>query len=430
MPMLSYMSETPVKLAVVGLGYVGLPLAVEFGKKQSVIGFDTNVNRVEQLLNGFDGTREVSRDDLESATRLELTSKVDDIASCNVYIITVPTPVDARKRPDLRPLLIASQMVGKLLKKNDVVIYESTVFPGCTEEVCVPELERSSGLSFNQDFFCGYSPERINPGDKLRRLVNVVKVTSGSNPQAARFVDDLYGQIVSAGTHKADSIRIAEAAKVIENTQRDLNIALVNELAIIFNKLEIDTLKVLEAAGTKWNFLPFRPGLVGGHCISVDPYYLTQKAEEVGYKPEVILAGRRVNDSMGAYVASQLVKNMVKKTIPIEGARILIMGYTFKENCPDTRNTRVVDIYTELTEFGCSVDIYDPVAQFDETTEDQLVKKVDVLEPGTYDGIVLAVAHREFLGLGFDKIKSFGKGVCLVYDLKGLYPDESVDLRL
>lgn len=348
------------KLAVIGLGYVGLPLAVEFGKTRSVVGFDINTKRIEALRAGHDATLEVDDEELASAAQLSFSSDLADIADCNVYIVTVPTPIDAHKRPDLTPLIKASEAIGSVLKRGDIVIYESTVYPGATEEDCVPTLERVSGLKFNEDFFAGYSPERINPGDKTHRLTTIMKVTSGSTPDVADFVDQLYSTIVEAGTHKAPTIRVAEAAKVIENTQRDLNIALINELAVIFNRMDIDTEAVLQAAGTKWNFLPFRPGLVGGHCIGVDPYYLTHKAEAIGYHPQIILAGRRLNDGMGAYVAGQLVKEMLKRRIQVNGSRVLVMGLTFKENCPDLRNTRVVDVIAELHDFGIEVDVYDP----------------------------------------------------------------------
>ena len=419
-----------IKLAIIGLGYVGLPLAVEFGKKRTVIGFDINPARIEALAAGQDVTLEVGKDGLREALGLRFTSSPSDIADCNVFIVTVPTPIDQHKRPDLRPLISASNTVGQVLKIGDVVVYESTVYPGATEEDCVPVLESVSGLKFNVDFFAGYSPERINPGDKLHRVSTIKKVTSGSTPETAELVDQLYKSIVTAGTHKAPSIRVAEAAKVIENTQRDLNIALVNELAIIFNRMGIDTEAVLAAAGTKWNFLPFRPGLVGGHCIGVDPYYLTHKAVSIGYHPEIILAGRRLNDSMGAYVASQLVKAMVKRRIQVDGARVLIMGLTFKENCPDLRNTRVTDIWRELAEYHVEVDIYDPWVDVDEAERAYKMKTVTKPENEGYDAVILAVAHDEFRSMGVDEIRAFGKENHVLYDLKYLFSPEEADLRL
>jgi len=419
-----------LRLAVIGLGYVGLPLAVEFGKKYPVVGFDINATRIEELKRGIDKTLEVTSAELEESSHLLYATNPDDLKEPNCYIITVPTPIDRNKRPDLTPLLKASKTIGKVLSRGDIVIYESTVYPGATEEDCVPVLEKYSGLKFNQDFFCGYSPERINPGDKKHRITNIKKVTSGSTPEIADLIDALYNEIITAGTHKAENIKTAEAAKVIENTQRDLNIALINELAIIFNKMDIDTQAVLEAAGSKWNFLPFRPGLVGGHCIGVDPYYLTHKAQSIGYKPELILAGRRMNDSMGAYVASQLIIAMSKKSIQIREARILIMGLTFKENCPDLRNTKVTDIIDELAEHGVKIDIYDPwvdknVAQM----EYQLTMTTDP-QPSTYDAIVIAVAHDKFKALGANKIHSFASPVHVIYDLKYLLDKDASDLRL
>ena len=381
-------------IGVVGLGYVGLPLAVEFGKSRPVIGFDINKGRIDALRSGQDATQEVSVDELSVANDLTFTTHPADLAVASIYIVTVPTPIDAHKRPDLTPLIKASETLGKVLKRGDIIIYESTVYPGATEDDCVPVLERVSGLTFNTDFFVGYSPERINPGDKQHRLPDIRKVTSGSTPAVAEEVDQLYASIITAGTYKAESIRVAEAAKVIENTQRDLNIALVNELAIIFNKMGIDTDAVLKAAGTKWNFLPFRPGLVGGHCIGVDPYYLTHKAEAMGYHPQVILAGRRINDGMGAYVASRLVKAMLKRRIQVDGARVLILGLAFKENCPDLRNTRVVDVVAELKDYGCYVDVHDPWVDANEAMHEYGIELVPDLQPGTYDGILLAVAHR------------------------------------
>ncbi|MGY1425101.1 Vi polysaccharide biosynthesis UDP-N-acetylglucosamine C-6 dehydrogenase TviB [Lysobacter sp. A289] len=417
-------------IAIVGLGYVGLPLAVEFGKQYDTVGFDTNGARVDALAGGHDSTLEVEPELLASATRLGFTSQLDGIARCNVYIVTVPTPIDAAKRPDLTPLIKASEAIGSVLRDGDTVIYESTVFPGCTEEVCVPILERVSGLKFNQGFYCGYSPERINPGDKAHRVTNILKVTSGSTPEVASFVDSLYASIITAGTHKASSIKVAEAAKVIENTQRDLNIALVNDLAILFNKLGIDTLEVLEAAGTKWNFLPFRPGLVGGHCISVDPYYLTHKAQEVGHHPQVILAGRRTNDGMGGYVADQVIKLMVRKCINPVRARVLVLGLAFKENCPDLRNTRVVDIVAALQDYSAQVDVFDPWVDAAQAQHEYGLTPVATPEQGAYDAVVLAVAHDEFRALGADGIRALGKPGSVVYDVKYVLPRESVDGRL
>lgn len=419
-----------IKLAVIGLGYVGLPLAVEFGKKRSVIGFDINQSRINALREGHDSTLEVDDDELKEATHLKFTADAADLEAANVYIVTVPTPIDEHKRPDLTPLCKASETIGRALKKGDIVIYESTVYPGATEDECVPVLERVSGLKFNEDFYAGYSPERINPGDKEHRVTNIKKVTAGSTPEAAKIINSLYNEIITAGTHKAASIKVAEAAKVIENTQRDLNIALINELAVIFNKLGIDTEAVLQAAGTKWNFLPFRPGLVGGHCIGVDPYYLTHKAQSIGYHPEIILAGRRLNDSMGAYVASQLVKCMMKKRIQIDGAKVLVMGLTFKENCPDLRNTKVVDIVRELTEYNINVDVYDPWISIIEAQREYQI--TPVIEPSleTYDGIILAVGHNEFKILGEKAIRRFGKHNHVLYDLKYLLSAEESDLRL
>jgi UDP-N-acetyl-D-galactosamine dehydrogenase len=419
-----------VKLAIIGLGYVGLPLAVEFGKIRSVLGYDINSKRIDQLKAGQDLTQETEPEELQSAKHLGLSINSDDLRACNCFIVTVPTPIDMHKRPDLGPLLKASETVGKVLKLGDIVIYESTVYPGCTEEDCVPVLEKFSGLKFNQDFFCGYSPERINPGDKAHRLPNIQKVTSGSTPEVAEVVDQLYRQIITAGTHKASSIKVAEAAKVIENTQRDVNIALINELALIFNKMGIDTEAVLKAAGSKWNFLPFRPGLVGGHCIGVDPYYLTHKAESIGYHPEIILAGRRLNDSMGAYVVTQLVKAMTHRRLQVDGARVLIMGLTFKENCPDLRNTRVVDIIEELKDYKVQTDVFDPWADPAQAQHEYGITPVQNPEPGTYDAIVLAVAHDQFKTMGAQAIRSLGKPEHVLYDLKYLLPVDSSDLRL
>lgn len=418
------------KIAVVGLGYVGLPLAVEFGKHYPTIGFDIRAERVKELKEGRDSTLEVSPEELAASPKLTYTSSLEGIRDANIYIVTVPTPIDDAKRPDLTPLTRASQSIGKVLKKNDIVIYESTVYPGATEEVCVPLLEHTSGLVFNKDFFAGYSPERINPGDKLHRVTNILKVTSGSTPEVAEFVNELYASIISAGTHRASSIRVAEAAKVIENTQRDVNIALINELALIFNRMGIDTLEVLEAAGTKWNFLPFRPGLVGGHCISVDPYYLTHKAQEIGYHPEVILAGRRINDGMGPYVADQLLRLMVKKGINPVNAKILILGLAFKENCPDLRNTRVVDIIQELKQFNAAVDIHDPWVDPVEAKHEYGLELVQDPSKNHYDAILLAVGHREFSELGIHGIRAWGKPSAVVYDVKYVLPKEVVDGRL
>ena len=418
------------KIALIGLGYVGLPLAVEFGKKIDTIGFDINESRIQELKQGNDSTLEVESEELKQAVQLSYTININDIKDCNIYIVTVPTPIDEYNNPDLTPLIKSSETVGLLLNKGDIVIYESTVYPGATEEVCVPILEQQSGLKFNQDFYCGYSPERINPGDKEHRVINIKKVTSGSTPNIATIVDDLYKEIIIAGTHKASSIKVAEAAKVIENTQRDVNIALINELSLIFNKLGIDTEAVLEAAGTKWNFLPFRPGLVGGHCIGVDPYYLTHKAIEVGYKPEIILAGRRLNDSMGKYVANQVATLMTKKRIHIIDANILIMGLTFKENCPDLRNTRVVDLVEEFKGFNCSVDVYDPWVDKQEAHREYGITPVDSLAKGKYDAVVLAVSHDEFKKMSIEEINILGKDNFVLYDIKYLLKADQVDGRL
>lgn len=419
-----------IRLGIVGLGYVGLPLAAEFGKRFAVTGFDINRERIEELRAGRDHTLEVSQQDLAAATSLRFTDRLEELAACNVYIVTVPTPVDTAKRPDFTPLVRASTTVGKVLKPGDVVVYESTVYPGATEEVCVPVLEQVSGLKFNTDFFCGYSPERINPGDPQRRLTSIRKVTAGSTAEVADFVDRLYASIITAGTHKASSIKVAEAAKVIENTQRDLNIALVNELALIFNRLGIDTIEVLEAAGTKWNFLPFRPGLVGGHCIGVDPYYLTHKAQELGYHPEVILAGRRINDAMGAYVADQVVRLLAKRGINLVGARVLVLGLAFKENCPDLRNTRVIDIVHELTQYHLRVDVHDPWVDPDEAQREYGINAIETPEVDAYDAVILAVAHRQFIELGGDKIRAFGRSRSVIYDVKAALPRGAVDGRL
>ncbi len=419
-----------IKLAVVGLGYVGLPLAVEFGKKIPVVGFDIVKERIEELKSGKDATLEVEPELLKQADKLTYTANVENIKDCNTFIVTVPTPIDAHKRPDLTPLVKASETLGKVLKKGDIVIYESTVYPGATEETCIPVLEKISGLKYNVDFFAGYSPERINPGDKEHRVTNILKVTSGSTPEVADLVDELYKMIIEAGTHKASSIKVAEAAKVIENTQRDLNIALINELSIIFNKLGIDTEEVLIAAGTKWNFLPFRPGLVGGHCIGVDPYYLTHKAQEIGYHPEIILAGRRINDGMGAYVVAQVVKAMVKKRIHVENANILIMGLTFKENCPDLRNTRVIDIVNEFKDYNANVDVYDPWVDIAESEHEYGITPVAEPKKENYDAIILAVAHDEFKQSGVEKIREYGKTDHVLFDIKYLFPANEVDGRL
>ncbi|NQY63327.1 MAG: Vi polysaccharide biosynthesis UDP-N-acetylglucosamine C-6 dehydrogenase TviB [Alteromonadaceae bacterium] len=419
-----------VNIGIIGLGYVGLPLAVEFGKKFKTMGFDINQARIEQLRDGIDTTLECSSDELKESSNLSYSASSEDLRGCNVYIVTVPTPIDAHKQPDLTPLIKASEMLGKVIAKGDIIIYESTVYPGATEDVCIPELARISGLTFNQDFYAGYSPERINPGDKKHRVTNILKVTSGSTPEIAEIVDQLYKSIIIAGTYKASSIKVAEAAKVIENTQRDVNIALINELSIIFNKLNIDTLEVLEAAGTKWNFLPFRPGLVGGHCIGVDPYYLTHKAQSVGYHPEMILAGRKLNDGMGAYVVSQLVKQMLKKRIQVDGANVLIMGLTFKENCPDLRNTKVVDIAKELKEYNINADITDPWCSGEAAEREYGLTLSKVPEQGKYDAIILAVAHDEFKALGAKNIRKLGKENHVLYDLKYLLPKEEVDMRL
>lgn len=417
-------------IAIIGLGYVGLPLAVEFGKKYKTIGFDINQTRVSELENGKDSTLEVSESELADVTNLKFSSNVVDLKNANIYIVTVPTPIDDNNAPDLTPLERASEMLGGIIAKGDVVIYESTVYPGATEEVCIPIIENISGFAFNRDFFAGYSPERINPGDKVNTLTKIMKITSGSTPEIADFVDELYSSIIIAGTHKASSIKVAEAAKVIENTQRDLNIAIVNEFAKIFNKLGVDTEEVLKAAGTKWNFLHFKPGLVGGHCISVDPYYLTHKAQEVGYRPEVILAGRRINDGMGAYVATQLVKKLASNKIHIDEANILILGITFKGDCPDVRNTKVIDVIKELKDFNMSVDVYDSWASAEEVKHEYGIKLVNELEHGKYDGIVLAVDHEEFKAMGVEKIRSLGKNKHVLYDVKYVLDTKDSDIRL
>lgn len=418
------------RIGIIGLGYVGLPLAVEFSKKYQVTGFDINKVRISKLKSGVDSTLELSREELLDAKNISYTNDLSAIENCNVYIVTVPTPIDEHKQPDFSSLLKASELLGKVVKINDVLIYEATVYPGATEELCVPVIEQISGLVYNKDFFVGYSPERINPGDKKHRLPNIVKVTSGSNKEVAKFVDSLYGSIITAGTHLAPSIKVAEAAKVIENTQRDVNIALINELSIIFNKLDIDTLDVLEAAGTKWNFLPFWPGLVGGHCIGVDPYYLTHKAESVGYHPEMILAGRRINDGMAKYVVDQLIKMMGKKKIQVVGAKILVMGLTFKENCPDLRNTKVVDIIHELDRYKMDVDIIDPWCSDQEANKEYDLNLKSKLEIGNYDAIMLTVAHKEFADMGVDKIRQLGKENHVLYDLKLMFDKTQTDMRL
>ena len=418
------------RIAIVGLGYVGLPLAVEFGKQRDTLGFDIDAARVAGLRQGHDRTLEVPAGELAQAPRLRLSSDPDDLRACNTYIVTVPTPIDDSRRPDLRPLVAASEMLGRALAPGDVVVYESTVYPGCTEEVCVPILERESGLAYNRDFFAGYSPERINPGDRHHRLTGIRKVTSGSTPEVAAHVDALYASIVTAGTHLASSIKVAEAAKVIENTQRDLNIALVNDLAILFNRLGIDTLDVLEAAGTKWNFLPFRPGLVGGHCIGVDPYYLTHKAQEVGHHPDVILAGRRTNDGMGAYVAGQTVRLMIRKGINPVAARVLVLGLAFKENCPDLRNTRVIDIVRTLAQYNTLADVHDPWVDAEEARHEYGIELVATPQAGTYDAVIVAVGHEQFHALGADGIRALGKPASVIYDVKYVLPREAADGRL
>lgn len=419
-----------LKIAIIGLGYVGLPLAVEFGKQLPVVGFDIQQKRIQELKNGQDHTLEVSSEELKQATQLTYSANLDDLRSCNFFIVTVPTPIDEFKQPDLTPLIKASTSIGEVLKKGDVVVYESTVYPGATEEACIPVLEQVSGLKFNQDFFAGYSPERINPGDKLHRVTNILKVTSGSTPEVADFVDAVYQLIVTAGTHKAPSIKVAEAAKVIENTQRDVNIALINELAVIFNKLGIDTEAVLQAAGTKWNFLPFRPGLVGGHCIGVDPYYLTHKAQSLGLHPEIILATRRLNDRMGEYVATQLIKEMVKQRIQVVGSKILVMGLSFKENCPDIRNTKIVDLVKALKEYDLDLDIYDPWVDPLEAAKEYGIDPVSSLANAKYDAIVLAVAHDQFKQMSIDEFKAAAKEKYVLYDLKYILNQLDVDIRL
>lgn len=424
------MTWEEVRIGIIGLGYVGLPLAVEFGRRFATLGFDLKPARISALQAGIDDTREVSKAALNSALHLALTDQLEDLVDCTVYIVTVPTPIDRHKRPDLEPLKTASCMVGKVISRRNVVIFESTVYPGATEEVCVPLIEAESGLRFNVDFFAGYSPERINPGDPVHRLSDIKKVTSGSTPETADFIDALYKAIITAGTHKASSLRVAEAAKVIENTQRDVNIALINELALIFNQLGLDTLEVLEAAGTKWNFLPFRPGLVGGHCIGVDPYYLTHKAQEIGYNPEVILSGRRINDRMGIVIAERVVKLLTQRQVHVVGARILILGLTFKENCPDIRNTRVIDIIRELASYSIQIDVYDPWVNAAEAEQEYGLMPIQILKSATYDAIIITVAHDEFCDMGIAAIRALGKAKCLVFDVKSLFPHDKVDARL
>lgn len=424
------LSITDLKIAVIGLGYVGLPLAVEFGKKIPVVGFDIYQKRIDELRNGEDHTLEVSPEELKQANQLSYSANLEDLKSCNFFIVTVPTPIDEFKQPDLTPLVKASTSIGQVLKKGDVVVYESTVYPGATEETCIPVLEQVSGLKFNQDFFAGYSPERINPGDKLHRVTNILKITSGSTPEVAEFVDQVYNLVIEAGTHKATSIKVAEAAKVIENTQRDVNIALINELAVIFNKMGIDTEAVLQAAGTKWNFLPFRPGLVGGHCIGVDPYYLTHKAQSLGLHPEIILAARRLNDRMGEYIATQLIKEMVKKRIQVTGSKILVMGLSFKENCPDIRNTKIVDMVKALKEYELDIDIYDPWVSEVEVKSEYGLAPISYLEKNYYDAVVIAVAHEEFKRMSEQNFKDLCKDKNIIYDLKYVLPKEAPSLRL
>tara|TARA_B100000214_G_scaffold208151_1_gene150931 strand:- start:117 stop:1391 length:1275 start_codon:yes stop_codon:yes gene_type:complete len=424
------MQSSDSSIAIVGLGYVGLPLAVEFGRKRKVIGFDINETRIQELKQGIDKTLETTNQELRDAIHLSYTSLLEDLRHCKIFIVTVPTPIDKEKKPDLVPLERATEAIGSILKKGDIVIYESTVYPGATEEICVPILEEKSSLSFNKDFYCGYSPERINPGDKEHRITTIKKVTSGSTPEIANKVDDLYQEIITEGTYKASSIKVAEAAKVIENTQRDVNIALINELSLIFNKLDIDTESVLKAAGTKWNFLPFRPGLVGGHCIGVDPYYLTHKALEIGYNPEMILAGRKINDSMGFFIADQVSKLMVRKGIEVTDANILIMGLAFKENCPDIRNTRVVDLVNEFKGSNCNIDIYDPCVNKDDANDEYNIKLIEQPIKGKYDAIVLAVAHDIFKDFSIEQIKDFGKDNYVLYDIKYLFGNNEVDGRL
>lgn len=424
------LSIADLKIAVIGLGYVGLPLAVEFGKKVPVVGFDIYQKRIDELRSGQDHTLEVSPEELKQANQLSYSANLEDLKSCNFFIVTVPTPIDEFKQPDLTPLVKASTSIGQVLKKGDVVVYESTVYPGATEETCIPVLEQVSGLKFNQDFFAGYSPERINPGDKLHRVTNILKITSGSTPEVGEFVDQVYNLVIEAGTYKAPSIKVAEAAKVIENTQRDVNIALINELAVIFNKMGIDTEEVLKAAGTKWNFLPFRPGLVGGHCIGVDPYYLTHKAQSIGLHPEIILAARRLNDRMGEYVATQLIKEMVKQRIQVVGSKILVMGLSFKENCPDIRNTKIVDMVKALKEYDLDLDIYDPWVDVEEAKHEYGLTPIIQLQQDNYDAVILAVAHDEFYKLGIEEIKKLGRENCVIYDLKYSFDKTATTIRI
>lgn len=419
-----------IRIGVIGLGYVGLPLAVEFGRKYPTVGFDVKASRIEELVGGTDSTLEVPANELAEASQLTYSSTIDDLANCNFYIVTVPTPIGDGNRPLLTPLRNASMTIGNVLKKGDTVVYESTVYPGATEEFCIPFLEKGSGLQFNKDFFVGYSPERINPGDHEHRLPSILKVTSGSTPEAADYIDEVYRSIITAGTHKASSIKVAEAAKVIENTQRDVNIALINELAMIFERVGIDTEEVLEAAGTKWNFLPFRPGLVGGHCIGIDPYYLTYKAQQLGYHPQMILAGRRINDNMSLYVSTRIIKLMLGKGMQPNGSRVLVMGLTFKENCPDVRNTKVVDIVTELETYGATVDVHDPWVDDEEASHEYGITLTEQPEAGAYDVVVLAVGHRQFRDLGESGIKAYGKPDSVFFDIKYLLPKEAVDGRL
>ncbi|MDP4488968.1 Vi polysaccharide biosynthesis UDP-N-acetylglucosamine C-6 dehydrogenase TviB [Pseudoalteromonas piscicida] len=424
-------SPSPTKkIGIIGLGYVGLPLAAEFGKYFDVVGFDINKRRIEQLRDGFDATLEVNKTQLTEAAKLSYSCDENDLTSCNIFIVTVPTPIDDTHAPDLNPLRKASELVARHISSNDIVIFESTVYPGATEEVCIPIIEKTSGLKFNQDFFAGYSPERINPGDKVNTLTKITKITSGSTPEVADFIDEMYRSIITVGTHKASSIKVAEAAKVIENTQRDLNIAVINEFAKIFNRLNIDTEEVLNAAGTKWNFLKFKPGLVGGHCISVDPYYLTFKAEEVGYRPEVILAGRRINDGMGEYVATQLVKKLSSRKIHIDEAKVLVLGFTFKGDCPDVRNTKIIDVVRELQDFNMSVDVYDGWASAEEVDKEYGIQLVNQIQHGQYDGIILAVDHSEFKEWGVEKIRAFGKEDHVLYDVKHVLNPQDADIRL
>lgn len=418
------------RIAIIGLGYVGLPLAIEFSKKFPVVGFDINKHRILDLENGEDFTNEVDSHNLTNSQNIKFTSEINLLKDCNFYVITVPTPINNNKRPNLEPLLMASETIGSILKKGDVVVYESTVYPGATEEDCIPILEELSQLELNKDFFVGYSPERINPGDKMHRLPNIMKVTSGSNKESAEFIDQIYNSIILAGTHKAESIKVAEAAKVIENTQRDLNIALINELAIIFNLMDLDTESVLRAAETKWNFLPFRPGLVGGHCIGVDPYYLTHKAERLGYNPEIILAGRRLNDEMSSFVSSQLIKSLSQKNIEINSSNILMLGLSFKEDCPDIRNTKVVDIIKELREYNCCVSVFDPWVNHDEAKHEYGIDLINDLQKNFFDAIIISVAHNQFKKMGIKKIRSFCKQKHIIYDLKHIFKKDDVDIRL